>query len=124
MSVINLYFVTLPGKRIIATLSENFQLTDMLDEIRCKLNGTVVENCIFLCKGRRLSLDDPVAFQIQKRKFIKNGDVIFIGNKIKNSNWNQTVSSAKIDSFYIILFFTFRVNLRLLSILSQPLVNR
>ena len=90
MSSINLYFVTIRGKRIITTLPEHFQLSHMLQEIRNKINDTAVENCIFLCKGRRLSLDDPDAFDLQKRKFINDGSVIFIGNKITNCNWNQT----------------------------------
>jgi hypothetical protein len=89
MSFINHYFVTILGKRIIATLPEDFQLIDMIEEIRRKINDTAVENCIFLCKGRRLSLDDAFVFQAQKKKFINNGDVIFVGNKITNWNWNQ-----------------------------------
>jgi hypothetical protein len=95
MSFINLYFVTMRGKRILTTLPEDFQLSHMLEEIRSKIDNTAVENCIFLCKGRRLSLDDPVVFEAQKRKFINDGNVIFIGNKITNCNWNQTKSKVK-----------------------------
>ena len=88
MSTINLYFVTIRGNRIFTTLPEHFQLSDMVEEIRNKINDTAVENHIFLCKGRRLSLDNPHTFDIQKRKLINNGSVIFIGNKITNYNWN------------------------------------
>jgi hypothetical protein len=106
MSFINLYFVTIPGKRTIVTLPEDFQLIDMLKEIQSKINDKAIENCIFLCKGRRLSLDDPVAFQAQKRKLINNGNVIFVGNKITNCYWNQTIiKENKVKSYkYVILF--------------------
>jgi hypothetical protein len=100
MPFINLYFVTIPGKRTIVTLSEDFQLTDMVKEIQSKMNDKVIENCIFLCKGKRLSLDDPVAFQVQKRKLINNGAVIFVGNKITNCYWNQTVIKENKVKFY------------------------
>nr|ADD91469.1 hypothetical protein [Adineta vaga] len=90
MSMINLYFVTIPGKRIFITLPEDFELTDMLHMIRNKMNDTTVENCIFFCKGRRLSMDDPMVFQNQKRKLINNGDVILVGKKMLYNNINQT----------------------------------
>nr|ADD91477.1 hypothetical protein [Adineta vaga] len=90
MSMINLYFVTIPGKRIFITLPEDFELTDMLHMIRNKMNDTTVENCIFFCKGRRLSMDDPMVFQNQKRKLINNGDVILVGKKMLYDNINQT----------------------------------
>jgi len=100
MPFINLYFVTIPGKRIIVTLPEDFQLVDLLEGIRSKINDTAVENCIFLCKGRRLSLRDPTVFQTQKTKLIHDGDVIFVGNKITNCYWNQTVNKENNVNFY------------------------
>lgn len=91
MSTINLHFVTIPGKRILITLSKEFQLTDLLHMIRSQINDNAVEDCIFFCKGRRLILNDPVAFQNQKSKLINNGDVILIGKRISSCEQSQTI---------------------------------
>ncbi len=100
MPFINLYFVTIHGKHTIVKLPEDFQLIDMLEEIQNKINNKAIENCIFLCKGKRLSLDNPIAFQAQKTKLINDGDVIFVGNKITNCYWNQTVIKENKVKFY------------------------
>jgi len=100
MPFINLYFVTIPGKRTIVTLPEDFQLIDMLEEIQNKINNKAIENSIFLCKGKLLSLDNPIAFQVQKRKLINDGRVIFVGNKITNCYWNETVIKENKVKFY------------------------
>lgn len=97
MSYINLYFATILGTRIMTTLPEDFQLNDMLQLIRSKINETAVENSIFMCKGTRLSLNNPIVFQDQKQKLIRDGDVILIGNKITHCPWNQShVESNKV----------------------------
>lgn len=91
MPCISLYFIRIPGKRIITTLSEDFQLIDMLEAIKTNINDTAVEDYVFFCKGKRLSLDDSVIFQTQKDKLINDGSVIFIGNKIANSKLNPSM---------------------------------
>ncbi|CAF4267368.1 unnamed protein product [Adineta steineri] len=91
MSFINLYFVTICGRRTVATLPEDFELTDIFEVIQNKLNCKDAENCILFCKGRRLSLNNSTILQIRKRKLINNGDVIFVCDKITNCDWNRTV---------------------------------
>lgn len=84
-------------KRFMVTLFNDFQLTDLIKAIQSKADDhSAIENCIFLCKGRRLSFDDHLVFQTQKRKLINDGDVIFIGKRIKNCqiNWCHVESQT------------------------------
>lgn len=100
MSFINLHFITIRGKRTIVTLPEDFQLTDILTEIQTKINNKPIENYSFFCRGKRLFLNNPIIFENQKRKLIKNGDVIFIGNKITNYYWNSTIIKENKVNFF------------------------
>ncbi|UJR16529.1 hypothetical protein I4U23_003429 [Adineta vaga] len=119
MSMINLYFVTIPGKRIFITLPEDFELTDMLHMIRNKMNDTTVENCIFFCKGRRLSMDDPMVFQNQKRKLINNGDVILVGKKMLYNNINQTTINYNKKESMMTIYFTTTNGKQIASVIPQ-----
>ena len=91
MSSVNLHFVTIPGKRTLITLPKEFQLSDMLYMIRNQIYDNAVEDCVFFCKGRRLLLNNPVAFQTQKSKLIHNGAVILIGKRIQTCERSQPI---------------------------------
>jgi hypothetical protein len=66
MPSINIALNTVTGQRIVGLLPENFELNDLLKVIRDKVGDTAVENFRFICKGKQLLLDDPVAFKNQK----------------------------------------------------------
>ncbi|CAF1078849.1 unnamed protein product [Adineta ricciae] len=105
MSSVNLHFVTIPGKRTLVTLPKEFQLSDMLHMIRSQIYDNAVEDCVFFCKGRRLLLNDPAAFQNQKSKLINNGAVILIGKRMSSCERNQTIREESKKDTSITLYF-------------------
>jgi hypothetical protein len=91
MPSINIEFATVTGQRIASLLPENFELNDLLKVIHDKVGDTAVENFRFICKGKQLLLDDPVAFQTQKR-LITDEVTIQVARRLKgeiNSGYPQ-----------------------------------